>query len=271
MTQQAAETGTVAFDPASPGTPSPRPWTLVFDVGGTGLKAALLDASGRMIGDRARVRTTYPCPPERLVAELAALGEQLGRADRVSVGFPGMVRKGVVLSAPKFDTVAGPGSAVSPELGALWGDFALGEVLGARLGVPVRVANDADVQGAAVVAGTGFELVITLGTGVGTAAFYDGTLLPHLEFAHHQFRKDQTYEEQLGELARKDVGDERWVRRVRKAISALRALTFFSHCYVGGGSARRLPADLAPDVTIVANTAGLLGGIALWDGRQPVA
>lgn len=264
----AAGSGSVVTSALEPSAPPPH--TLVFDVGGTGLKAAVLDGSGAMVSERVRVRTAYPCPPERLVAELCGLAGQLPSADRASVGFPGMVRGGVVLSAPKFDTVAGPGSPVSPELGAAWRDFPLADELAGRLGMPVRVANDADVQGAAVVSGSGFELVLTLGTGVGTAVFYDGMLLPHLELAHHQFRKDQTYEEQLGELARKEVGEERWVKRVRKAIDALRALTFFSHCYIGGGNARRLPGDLPSDVTIVANTAGLLGGIALWDGRQPV-
>lgn len=251
--------------------PAPGPRTFVFDVGGTGLKAAVLDAAGRMVSERVRVRTPYPCPPERLVAELAGLASGIGPADRASVGFPGMVRGGLVLSAPKFDTVAGPGSPVSPDLGDAWREFRLADALAAELRVPVRVANDADVQGAAVVVGSGFELVLTLGTGFGTAAFYDGALLPHLELAHHMFRKDETYEEQLGERARKAVGEERWVKRVRKAIASLRALTFFSHCYIGGGNARRLPDDLGSDVTVVPNTAGLLGGIALWDGRQPVA
>lgn len=269
MTELAADTVPATLDPSAGPTPGPR--TLVFDVGGSGLKAVVLDASGQMISERVRVKTTYPCPPDRLVDELHGLAVQLPAAERASVGFPGMVRSGVILSAPKFDTESGPGSPVSPTLQRAWREFALGDALAARLGVPVRVANDADVQGAAVVAGTGFELVLTLGTGVGTAVFYDGMLLPHLEFAHHGFRKDQTYEEQLGELARKEVGDERWVRRVGKAIDSLRALTFFSRCYIGGGNAKRLPPDMAPDVTIVANTAGLLGGIALWDGRQPVA
>lgn len=251
--------------------PATGPRTIVFDIGGTGLKAALLDATGHMMSDRVRVRTPYPCPPDRLVGELCGLAAQLGTAERASAGFPGMVRKGVILSAPKFDTEAGPGTPVSSELSAAWREFALGDALTGRLGIPVRVANDADVQGAAVVAGSGLELVLTLGTGFGTAVFFDGMLLPHFELAHHMFRKDETYEEQLGELARKAVGDERWAKRVRKAVDALRALTFFSRCYIGGGNARRLPADLAPDVTIVPNTAGLLGGIALWDGRQPVA
>jgi polyphosphate glucokinase len=245
--------------------------TLVFDVGGSGLKAAVLDATGQMVSERVRVRTPYPCPPDRLITELAGLAASLGPAERASVGFPGMVRSGVVLSAPKLDTVGGPGTSVDPAVTDAWRDYPLAEALRSALGMPVRVANDADVQGAAVIAGSGFELVLTLGTGFGTAAFYDGTLLPHLEFAHHAFRKGETYEEQLGELARRTVGEERWVKRVRKAVDSLRALTFFSSCYIGGGNARRLPEELGPDVRIVPNTAGLLGGIALWVGEQPFA
>ena len=269
VTSGAVEGGTAPRPTSSPLALGPR--TIVFDVGGTGLKGAVLDAAGQMVGERVRVRTPYPCPPGRLVAELVGLSRSLGAAERVSVGFPGMVRGGVVLSAPKFDTEAGPGTPVSPELAAAWREFALAGALEAELGLPVRVANDADVQGAAVVVGSGFELVLTLGTGFGTASFYEGMLLPHLELAHHAFRKGQTYEEQLGDLARRAVGDERWLTRVGKALVSLRALTFFSHCYIGGGNARRLPDDLGPDVTVVSNLAGLLGGIALWEGRPPVA
>jgi polyphosphate glucokinase len=128
------------------------------------------------------------------------------------------------------------------------------------------VANDADIQGAAVVTGTGLELAITLGTGFGTGLFYEGKLMPHLEIAHQPFRKGETYNEQLGEAARKDIGEERWNKRVHKAIANLRALMFFDHLYIGGGNSRRLKRDgLDDDVTIVDNTAGILGGIKLWE------
>lgn len=245
--------------------------TLVVDVGGTGLKAAVLGPDGEMLEERIRVRTTYPCPPEFLVERISELAGRLGRFDRASVGFPGMVRGGIVLSAPKFNTLEGPGSPVDPSLVSRWDRFPLAQRLVEVLGVPVRVANDADVAGAAVIEGTGLELVLTLGTGFGTAAFYDGRLLPHYEFAHHAFRKDETYEEQLGEPARVAVGDERWVKRVRKAIASLKELTFFDRCYIGGGNAKYLPADLGADVVLVDNLAGLRGGILLWlEGRADI-
>jgi polyphosphate glucokinase len=116
------------------------------------------------------------------------------------------------------------------------------------------------------VSGTGLEFIITLGTGFGTGLFYQGQLMPHLEIAHQPFRKGETYNDQLGEAARKEIGEERWNKRVHKAIVNLRALLFFDHLYMGGGNSRRVNrAQLDDDVTIVDNTAGILGGIKLWE------
>jgi polyphosphate glucokinase len=259
----------------APGATPKRPLTLAIDIGGTGLKASVLDATGAMVADRVRVATTYPLAPEGdagLVVRLATLVGPLPAADRVSAGFPGMVRKGHVLSAPHFVTESGPGSRVDPALERAWHDFDLAGALAAALGKPTRVANDADVQGAAVVAGRGLEFVITLGTGFGTAVFLDGRLLPHLEIAHQPFRKGETYNEQLGEPTRKSVGDERWNRRVRKAIETLDALLFFDHLFLGGGNARRVTRDelgaYIDRTTVVDNSAGILGGIKLWEGSH---
>jgi polyphosphate glucokinase len=225
----------------------------------------VLDATGAMVADRVMVKTTYPSPPSKMIDDLAALVAPLPPADRVSAGFPGMVRNGIVLSAPHFVTEHGPGTTIDAKLVKEWAAFDLAGALAKRLGKPTRVANDADIQGAAVVDGKGLELVITLGTGVGTAFFYDGRLLPHLEFAHHPFLKGDTYNEQLGDAARKDVGNQRWNKRVRKAVATLRALSFFDHCYIGGGNAKKIHGSLGADVSMVDNTAGILGGIRLWD------
>ncbi len=242
-----------------------HPFTLSVDIGGTGLKASVLDADGMMVADRVRVPTSYPLPPDKLVADLTRLVAPLPAAERVSVGFPGMVRDGLVLSAPHFSTKHGPGSAVDPELAALWSRFDLASTLATSLALPTKVANDADIQGAAVVSGNGLELTITLGTGFGTGLFYQGQLLPHLEIAHQPFRKGETYNDQLGEATRKEIGEERWNKRVHKAIVTLRAMMFFDRLYIGGGNSRRVKRDhLDEDVTIVDNTAGILGGIKLW-------
>jgi len=252
-----------------------RPHTLAIDIGGTGLKASVLDASGTMVAARVRTATTYPLPPEgngSLLTKLGRLVAKLPAADRVSAGFPGMVRNGVVLSAPHFVTKGGPGTDVDPGLEAAWDCFDLAEGLRTMTGKETRVANDADVQGLAVVTGNGLELVVTLGTGFGTALFLDGSLMPHLEIAHQPFRKGETYNDQLGERTRKEIGEERWNRRVTKAVSNLDGMFFFDHLFLGGGNARRVQlqglGDAARRVTIVDNAAGILGGIKLWEGHH---
>jgi polyphosphate glucokinase len=249
---------------------SQPPYTLAIDIGGTGLKASVLGKDGTMAADRVRVATSYPVSPEQMVETLSTLVAPLPTYDRVSCGFPGMVRRGHILSAPHFVTKKGPGTAVDQQLVEAWSDFDMAGALEKALGKPTKVANDADVQGAAVVEGKGLEVVITLGTGFGTAVFMDGQLLPHLEIAHQPFRKNETYNEQLGEPARKKIGDHHWNKRVRTAIDCLDALFFFDHLFIGGGNGGRVKRDDLGDVleriTVVDNAAGILGGIKLWDG-----
>jgi polyphosphate glucokinase len=240
--------------------------TLSIDIGGTGLKASVLDAQGTMLHDRVRALTQYPLPPERLVSSIVELVRQLPEFDRISVAFPGVVRHGAVLTAPAFQTVAGLGSDEDPALVTAWHGFDLAGALTGALKQPARVLNDADMQGLDVVAGKGVEVVITLGTGFGSAFFENGRLGPHLELAHHRFRKSQTYNEQLGDAARKAVGADRWNTRVGKAVNNLRVLASFDHLYIGGGNAKHLKLDLDDDVSVVDNSAGILGGIRLWDG-----
>lgn len=257
--------------PTAPKPPAaksePRhPLTIAVDIGGTGLKAAVLDADGAMVADRVKVSTTYPMPPTSLVATLTKLVAPLPKAQRASVGFPGMVRTGHVLSAPHFSTKHGPGSAVDSDLFELWSNFDLTSALTDSFGMPTRVANDADIQGFAVIQGKGLEFVITLGTGFGTGLFYEGQLMPHLEVAHQPFRNGESYNDQLGEATRKKIGEAHWNKRVRHAIRNMRALLFFDHLYIGGGNSRRIIRDhLDDDITIIDNAAGILGGIKLWE------
>lgn len=269
------DTAAAAADAPGPDGAQPpgHPYTLAIDIGGTGLKASVLDASGAMVADRVRIPTKYPMPPDGhggMVPALAELVSSLPEADRASAGFPGMVRRGLILSAPHFVTESGPGSPVDHKLRKAWHRFDLASALTEAIGKPTRVANDADVQGLAVVAGEGLELVVTLGTGFGTALFLDGQLLPHLEIAHQPFRKGETYNEQLGERIRKEIGEHRWNRRVGKALTTLDELLFFDHLYIGGGNARRVHRDslgeMAERTTVGDNTAGILGGLKLWEG-----
>jgi polyphosphate glucokinase len=248
-----------------PGPATQAPDTLAIDIGGTGLKASVLNPTGAMEQDRVRIPTPYPLPPDKLVTILTDLVKPLPHYDRASAGFPGMVRDGRILSAPHFVCPDGPGGEPTPKLAKAWVNFDLEGRLEKALGVPCKVANDADIQGAAVVKGTGVELVLTLGTGLGTAFFKDGMLLPHLEFAHHPFRKGGSYNDAIGDAARKTLGNKKWQKRVADVIDTFRALCFFDHCYLGGGNAAKIDFALPDDVTIVDNSAGILGGIKLWE------
>lgn len=249
--------------------PNPGPRTLAIDIGGTGLKAALLDPQGALIGERQRVDTPYPCPPDKMVQLLTQLAQPLRGYQRISVGFPGVVRKGRVLTAPHFVTTRGPGTKVSPKLVQAWDRFDLAGALEKTLGKPVRAANDADLQGAAVVRGQGLELVITLGTGVGTALFLDGQWAPHLELAHHPLHKGDTYNEYLGDAARTKIGNKQWNKRVSHALEVLTALILPDRIYIGGGNSRHVKRKLPPHVTLTDNVAGLIGGIKLWTAANP--
>lgn len=231
------------------------PDVLAIDIGGTGLKATVLDDAGAMRCERVRVDTPTGASPEQVVETLARLVAELPQYARVAVGFPGRVRDGVVRTAPNLGNEN-------------WHGFDLARALQHALGKPVRVANDADVQGLGVIRGQGIEMVATLGTGFGTGLYEDGRVCPHLELSHHPFRKGETYDQQLGEAARKEIGTKKWQKRVLRAIENLRVLVDFDHLYLGGGNSRRLTCKLPDDVTIVDNTAGLTGGSKLWNDRQ---
>jgi polyphosphate glucokinase len=238
--------------------------TLAIDVGGTGLKGAVLDAKGEMVTERVKIDTPYPCPPRVLIPELTSLASSLGaKYDRVSVGFPGLVRGGRVYNIPALSRLT-YGGEPDPHLVEDWHGFDLAAALAEAFSVPVKVANDADVQGCAVVSGTGFEFVMTLGTGVGTSLFSNGILLPHLELGHAPFRKGETIEDQLGNAARKTVGNERWEQRVLKAVEAYDQFLFFDHIYLGGGNSAKLVGPLPPKASVVSNTAGITGGLKIW-------
>jgi polyphosphate glucokinase len=235
-------------------TPSTGPHTLAVDVGGTGIKVLVLDESGAAVGKYHRALTPRPATPGPVIETITKLAS-VHQFDRVAVGFPGVVRRGVTITAPNLH----------PD----WQGFPLAEALASRLGKPVRVANDADVQGFGAISGEGLEMVLTLGTGMGSALFVDGILVPNLELAHHPFAEFKTYEQWLGQASLDEIGDEAWLAWLEKAMALIRQTFNFDVLYLGGGNARKLdPAKLPPDVKVVQNIAGLLGGIALWTGMQ---
>lgn len=224
--------------------------TLAIDIGGSGIKGLLLNQSGQPLSERVRMVTPMPATPQAIVPLISDIAKILSRFDRVSVGFPGVIHQGWVKTAPNLDA-SWPGTNLVGELEQ-------------HLQKPVRAANDADVQGYGAIKGQGVEMVITLGTGFGTALFINGHLVPNLEIAHHPFRKQQTYEVQLGASALKNVGKKRWNLRLAKAIDILDRVINFDHLYIGGGNGKKVTIPLPSHATIISNTAGLLGGIALW-------
>jgi polyphosphate glucokinase len=243
--------------------------TLSIDVGGSGLKASVVNAQGVMTTERVRMDTPYPCPPEQLVASLRDLVQPLVAGDepihRISVGFPGLVRHGHVIEVPSLSrpTYSGERDA---DLAAAWHGFDLAHALAQAFQLPTKVVNDADMQGCAVVSGRGLEFVMTLGTGVGTALFHEGTLLPHLELSHGPFRNGLTFDIALGNSQRKEIGKERWAKRVKKAVCDFEDMLFFDRIYIGGGNAKHLtPAEIGPKGEVVPNTSGILGGVRVWD------
>lgn len=230
----------------------PSPLTLAVDIGGSHLKAGVLAPDGTMVAGPRRVSTPHPSPPEAVVAGLVGLVPALGSFQRISIGFPGVVRGGVVLTAPNLDTSA-------------WRGFPLAAALAGKLGAPARLANDATVQALGVIGGRGLECVITLGTGMGFALFEDGVPGPHLELSQHPVRSDKTYDQYIGNAALREVGKKRWNRRVRRAIGFIDILASFDTLYIGGGNTKFLEPGLPASVRIVSNEAGITGGIRLWD------
>ncbi len=224
---------------------------LAVDVGGTGIKIAIIDSRGRFLSKRHRVLTPQPCPPYAFLETFDKAVAGLSGYDCVSIGFPGYVRDGVVHTAPNLEPTK-------------WSRFPLAERLTKKLGVPVRLANDADMQGLAVIRGKGLEFVITLGTGFGTAWFRDGELMPHMEIGHHPVHGGKDYDSYVGEAAYKKIGRKKWNHRLKKILPVLHSLLNYDRLYIGGGNARHIYFKLPPDTKIVSNDAGIKGGAGLW-------
>ena len=234
--------------------------TLAIDIGGTGVKALVLDANGKPPTERQRIDTPHPATPAAILAAIAEVVKPLGAFDRISAGFPGVVKAGVVHTAPNLDPA--------------WAGFPLQKTLEKRLGKPARVLNDAGVQGYGLVSGHGVEMVLTLGTGLGCALFLDGHYVPNLELAHHPFRKEMTYEDYVGAPALHQIGKKKWNKRVLRVLEQIQPIWNPDRIYLGGGNTKHLTVELPKHVKKCENVAGLLGGIALWHDQEapgPVA
>jgi polyphosphate glucokinase len=228
--------------------------TLCIDVGGTGIKMLVLDGQGRPVNERARVLTPKPATPKAVLAVIQSMLEAQPRFDRVAVGFPGIVVEGIVHSAVNLGD-------------KYWKNEDFEAMLERLTGVPVRVINDADLQGYGVITGKGVELVLTLGTGLGSALFVNGHLVPNLELGHHPFTNGKTYEQRVGDRALKRVGKKEWSKRVLQALAQLDPIFNYEILHLGGGNVAHLRGRLPDNVRLFTNVDGMTGGSKLWLDR----
>lgn len=229
----------------------PEEKVLSIDIGGSRIKATILDMEGKMLRDYVRINTPSSAEPEHIMQAIVELTRSFQPYTKVSVGFPGYVRNGVVHTAPNLSTEKWKGLDLSCKLSEI-------------LKRPVRVLNDADMQGLGIATGKGLEMVVTLGTGFGTALLMDGNLLPHLEIAHHPVSKERDYDQYIGEKALEEVGIERWNKRIKKVIDILKTVINYDHLYISGGNSKKITFETDGNITRVSNIDGIKGGAKLW-------
>jgi polyphosphate glucokinase len=241
-----------------PAPQTAKPATILsVDVGGTGIKGALVSYEGQFITERVRVKTPEITKPDDLLTVFAQLVDHIPKKfDVISVGFPGVLRRGIIRTCPTLKT-----------------DVLLGvnleEILSKKFKVPVRGLNDAEMQALPAIYGKGIELVITLGTGFGFALFEEGRLGPHLEMSTHFTHNDKTHNAYVGDAALEKHGYGKWRERVSTVIADLKRLTDFDRIYIGGGNARHLSVpDLPKEAEIISNDLGIQGGAYLWHDER---
>jgi polyphosphate glucokinase len=231
-----------------------------IDVGGSGIKAALVDTTrGQLISERVRVETPQPSFPDVVAAATAEVVDGLGGSGPAGIGFPAAILGGVTMTAANIDKawVHAPGQ----------------DIFSAALGRPVVLMNDADAAGLAEMrfgAGAGEQgvvLMLTLGTGIGSALFVDGQLVPNTELGHLEIRgKDGESRAAASVRERKNLSWERWARRLDEYIHRVDALFWPDLIILGGGVSKRaekfmsfLTARPRLVVATLHNEAGIVG------------
>lgn len=228
---------------------------LSIDIGGSSVKACLLTADGQVLSEYTKLPTPEESTPEAVLEVIKILASTMGHFDVISVGFPGYVRYGIVETAPNLAKKR-------------WKHIPFAQEISNTFKKPVRLVNDADQQGLGVVDGQGFEIVITLGTGMGTALLYDGQLLPHLELAHFPVTKDKDYDDYVGDRAFNKVGKKDWNERVKRVIDTYKTVFNYDRLYIGGGNAKEIDFELEDNIRLVNNREGIKGGAKLWFTKE---
>ena len=242
-----------------------------LDIGGSGIKGAVVDAgSGELLSERVRVGTPEGARPDDVVAACVEVVSRAGWEGPVGCGFPGVVKGGVIHTAAN--------------VGDEFIGFDLAERLEGELGQPARVVNDADAAGLAEIrwgAGRGAEgvvLMLTLGTGIGTALFVGGKLVPNTELGHVELR-GQDAERYAADRARKveDLSWEEWARRVGEYLVMMENLFWPDLIIVGGGVSKKsekfLPRIVTRTKVVPAqmlNAAGIAGAALAYVPEAPV-
>lgn len=203
------------------------------DIGGSGVKGAVVDlATGALRAERVKVPTPRPSTPEAVAAAVAEVVHRVGWEGPIGATFPAVVVHGVAMSAANVDS--------------RWIGTDIEKLFAEVIGQPVRAMNDADAAGVAEARHgaakdrQGLVIVTTLGTGIGTALLYDGTLIPNSELGHIQL--DGMDAEKGASAAAKDresLSWERWAKRLQKYYSALEAYLTPELFVVGGGVSRK--------------------------------
>jgi polyphosphate glucokinase len=228
---------------------------LSIDIGGTSIKACLLKEDGSLLSDYTKLPTPEDSTPENVLKVVKQLVSTLSPFEKVSVGFPGYVKLGVVETAPNL--------AVNK-----WTNVNLAQQLADLFNKPVRLINDADQQGLGIVSGKGFEIVFTVGTGFGTSLIFDGELLPHLELAHLPITKSKDYDDYIGDRALRKIGKKEWNKRLERIIEIYKTVFNYDTLYISGGNSKLIEFDLDANIKIVSNRDGIKGGAKLWEVKE---
>lgn len=245
---------------------------LGVDVGGTGIKGAVVDLdTGELITDRHRIPTPQPSTPEAVGATIAEIAASFGFSGPVGVDFPGVVLDGVVQTAANVDKS--------------WIGTALPDVVGHLLPGPSTYLNDADAAGLAEVhygAGRGQRgtvIVVTFGTGIGTAIIHDGVLVPNAELGHIEIGgEDGEWRASASAREREGLGWEEWAtQRASRYLRTLEALLWPELIILGGGISKK-PDKWVPHLDTrtplvmaqLLNNAGIVGAaFAAYEQAQP--
>jgi polyphosphate glucokinase len=206
---------------------------LGIDIGGSGIKAAPVEVTtGTLTRGRIKVLTPQPSNPEAMAKAVRGLVAEFGRSGRAGITFPGVVTNGVIRTAANLDST--------------WIGVDARDLFGTATGLEVQVINDADAAGQAEMrfgAGAGQKgtvVMLTFGTGIGSALFIDGILVPNTEFGHIEIRGKDA-EKRASERAREvhDLDWAQWAGRVDEYMSHLEALLWPELFIVGGGVSRK--------------------------------